>query len=156
MSSPQIIENHNLSTAWLAVFEQIISSAGKNEISPLVLTLTDFSEVDIIRNTLNAHLEKNNCYPIETVANTIFPVSLYTLYKYDRNKFFQTYLNDVLPRLKGIEPANKRGTYFERLIAYGSNGSKKVDQLDIIISSLREDAKVKRRSKLQASILTRR
>lgn len=58
MGTPQIIENHNLSTAWLEVFEQIVTSGGKNEISPLVLTLTDFSEVDIIRNTLNAHLEK--------------------------------------------------------------------------------------------------
>lgn len=72
------------------------------------------------------------------------------LYKDNRDKFFRTYLNDVLPRFKKIDPANARGTYFERLIAYGD--IKKVNQLDIIISSLQEDAKVKRRSKLQASI----
>jgi len=152
MGTPHIIENHNLSSAWLAIFEQIVTSGGKNEISPLILTLTDFSEVDIIRNSLNTHLERNKFYSIETVAQTIFPDSLYMLYKHNRDKFFQTYLNDVLPRFKKIDPANARGTYFERLIAYGSKDSEKVNQLGIIISALQEDAKVKRRSKLQASI----
>jgi thymidylate synthase len=152
MDVPQIIgKDHNLSTAWLEVFEQIVISKGKSEMSPLVLTLTDFSEEDSIKSTLNEHLQENKFYSIETVAQTIFPDSLHLLHKGDRNKFFQIYLNYVLPRLKKIDLANKKGTYFERLIAYGSEESQKINQLEIIISSLQEGAKVKRRSKLQAS-----
>src|SRR5205823_1201128 len=108
--------------------------------------------VNTIRNALNAHLERSKFYSIETVSQTIFPDSLYLLHKHNRHTFFQTYLKNVLPRFKKIDPANARGTYFERLVAYGSEDFKKVNQLDIIISSLREGAKVKRRSKLQASI----
>jgi hypothetical protein len=153
MGIPHLIDNPelNLSSAWLEIFERIVTAKGKKEISPLVLTLTDFSEVDAIKNALNGHLAKNKFYSIETVSQTIFPDSLYMLHKHNRVKFYETYLKDVLPRFKKIDPANARGTYFERLIAYGEKNTEKINQLDIIISGLQEDSKVKRRSKLQAS-----
>ena len=86
---------------------------------------------------------------VETVSETIFPESLYHYLKHNRFDLYNQYLEN-LNRLKGIDKSNRHGTYFERLIAY--EGSEKiVNQLELIISSLKEN-KIKRRSKLQASI----
>jgi len=51
-----------------------------------------------------------------------------------------------------VDKRNGRGTYFERLIAYEGLAGNKVNQLEMIITSLRPDSKIKRRSKLQISI----
>lgn len=139
-------ESSNLSMAWLEIFESIVNSSGK-EVSPLVVTLTDFSEDKKIRDILNSHLKKNGHSSIETVSETIFPNSLYTYCDYEKEKLYQTYISN-LPRIKAIESAkNGRGTYFERLITYGEED--KLNQLEIIIKALGE--KRVRRSKMQAS-----
>uniref|UniRef100_UPI00404B2364 hypothetical protein n=1 Tax=Flavobacterium sp. TaxID=239 RepID=UPI00404B2364 len=142
-----IREHNNLTDAWIDVLDIVVNSSG-NEISPLVLSITDFEENKNIRDILNQHLKDNKHSSIETVSETIFPNSLYSFCNYDKEKLFSTYLSN-LPRLKAIDAAkNGRGTYFERLIAFGDN--KKVNQLEIIINALLD--KKTRRSKLQASI----
>lgn len=142
-----LIERDNLSIAWIDIFDQVVNTAG-NEISPLVLSLTDFNENDKIKNALNSHLRDQDFSSIETVSETIFPNSLYKYCDNDRKKLYSTYLMN-LPRIKGIDSSkNGRGTYFERLIAYGHE--KKVNQLEIIIAAMHD--KGARRSKLQASI----
>lgn len=148
MSIPILIQDNNLSTAWCKVLQHIIDNSG-NEITPLVLTLTGFEEETIINEVLNADLSKNKLDSIEIVSETIFPQSLYNFNENDRQKLFDTYLENVLPRLKRIDKRNCSGTYFERLIAFGDT---KKNQLNIIINSLNGDSKIKRRSKSQASI----
>lgn len=148
MSKPYTIEHTNISQAWLAVLKYIVSNPGK-EITPLVLSITEFEESIEIKTALDRHLNSNNLDSIDTVAETIFPQSLFKICKGDRNELFRRYARN-LPRIKAVDPRNANGTYFERLTSYGDNA--KVNQLEIIIESLQANATVKRRSKLQASI----
>ncbi|MCC2590302.1 hypothetical protein [Chryseobacterium sp. MFBS3-17] len=148
MNIPVLIEGDNLSKAWCKVFQHIIDNSG-NEITPLILTLTGFEEDKLINSELNKDLARNKLDSIEIVSETIFPQALYKFNENDRQKLFEIYLNNVLPRIKKIDPRNSSGTYFERLIAFGDANK---NQLDIIIDSLKQDSKIKRRSKSQAAI----
>lgn len=147
MSSPHIIEETNLSNAWYKTLAKIDRSPG-TEISPLIITITEFRESVEMKNLLDRDLIENGLDCIDTVSETIFPNSLYLFCDNKRDRLYKEY-NKNLPRIKKIDPRNSRGTYFERLIAYGED--KPINQLEIIISSL-QNSKVKRRSKLQASI----
>lgn len=148
MSIPILIDESNLSIAWLKIFQSIIDHPGK-EIMPLVLTLSNFDEIDEIKNTLNIDLKTHGLDSVEVVSETIFPQSLYEYYKKDKKVLFDKYLTQILPRIKRIDSRNSNGTYFERLIAFGDKNNNK-NQLDIIIDSL--NGTNKRRSKLQAAI----
>jgi len=153
-SAPLPINETNLSCAWSRIFLHIIDNPGK-EISPLVVSLTGFSsgivnEDKSVRDALDNCLVKNKKQKIHTVANTIFPSSLWRMAKYDRKKFFEIYLN-ALPRYKAAEPSkNRRGIYFERLIGFGS-GPHNGNQLEHIIFEYNSHPTI-RRSMFQASI----
>jgi len=143
-----IIKEKNISFAWLEALNFICENRGK-ELSPLVINICDFKESTQIHDIINQHLKKHGFAEISTVAETIFPNSLYLYCKKNRNDLFREYL-DNLVRIKAIDKANRQGTYFERLIAFGGS-TQKINQLEIIISSLL-DQNNNRRSKLQASI----
>jgi thymidylate synthase len=146
-TSPFVIESLNLSEAWVSALDKIVNTGGL-EITPLIITLTDFRELPPIRKILDADLVKHKLPCIDTVSETIFPESLYEYVKYNRDELYRTYKKN-LPRIKKIDSSNGNGTYFERLIAFDSD--KKINQLEIIVSSLRDNVN-KRRSKLQAAI----
>lgn len=148
MNIPVLIEENNLSKAWCKVLQHIIDKSG-NEITPLVLTLSDFDEDSTMKNELNKDMAIHQLDSIDIVSETIFPQSLYLFNKSNRHELFRLYLENVLPRLKKIDQRNSAGTYFERLIAFGDSQK---NQLEIIIDSLSEDSKIKRRSKSQAAI----
>jgi hypothetical protein len=143
--STLVINETNLSHAWCRVLNHIIESPGK-EVSPLLLCLTDFEQSAEIRQVLDSDLESDGETSIDTVSETIFPISLYELCKQNRHNLYNEYKTN-LPRIHKLDRRNARGTYFERLIDF--NG--KVNQLEIIIQSVENDSSV-RRSKLQASI----
>ena len=153
-SLPLIIEETNLSHAWSRAFLHIIDHPGK-EVSPLLITLTGFTnsmpkEDQAIRDALDNCLKINNEQSVHTVANTIFPASYWQRSNHNRNKLFDTYLENF-PRIQALAPKkNKRGLYFERLIAYGS-GPNNGNQLEYIISQYKSRTGV-RRSMFQASI----
>ena len=149
-----IIHETNLSHAWGSVFLHILDNSGK-EISPLVISLTGFNngipnEDRSVRDALDNCLVANSMQKVHTVANTIFPSSLWRQSKYDRKKLFETYIN-ILPRIKALAKSkNRRGLYFERLIAFGS-GPHHGNQLEHIISEYVTRPGV-RRTMFQASI----
>jgi len=145
---PVVIDGTNLSNAWREVVHHVVQSSGK-EIRPLLISLTGFEESEQLRQALDANLKKHKLGSIQTVSETIFPNSLYRYNDYNRFALYNEYLS-ILPRIKMIDKRNRKGTYFERLIAYDA-GEKKINQLEIIIASLK-NKNVKRRSKLQASI----
>ena len=153
-SSPLVIEETNLSHAWSRAFLHVIDNSGK-EVSPLLITLTGFTngmpnEDQAIREALDNCLKINSEQSVHTVANTIFPASYWQRSKHDRNKLFDTYLENF-PRIQALAPKkNKRGLYFERLIAYGS-GPNNGNQLEYIISQYKSRPRV-RKSMFQASI----
>lgn len=145
---PFLIQNLNVSEAWLSAVSRITENGGM-EITPMILTLTDFSESSNIRSRLNAHHFDQQKLSIDTVSETIFPWSLYEYCQFDREKLYTTYKRN-LRRIKKIDKRNADGTYFERMIAFEGNG-KEINQLEIVINSLLNDSSV-RRSKLQVSI----
>lgn len=144
-TSPVLIENLNLSQSWIFILRRITENSG-TEISPLILTITDFNDPGNIRKCLNEHLNLHGLQSVETVSETIFPESLYEYVKYDREALYNAYRHNF-PRIRKIDNGNRNGTYFERMIAFNND----INQLEIIISSLIRST-VKRRSKLQASI----
>jgi hypothetical protein len=153
-NKPWVIPSENLSYAWAELFLSIIKGSGK-EISSLIISLTEFkngipNEDIAIREALNDCLSAYNKEQIDTVANTIFPDTLWELAQYNRQVFFAKYIHN-LPRIKALEPRrNCRGLYFERLIAFGcdfANGN----QLEHIISAYTSNPSF-RRAMFQASV----
>lgn len=153
-SIPSVIDSTNLSYAWAQLFLNVLERSGK-ETSSLTISLSEFkdgtpNEDLTIREALDHCLLLHGKEQVHTVANTIFPDSLWELYQYDRRVFFEKYIHN-LPRIKALEPRkNSRGLYFERLIAFGcgfSNGN----QLEHIISAYNSNPGF-RRSMFQASV----
>ena len=86
--------------------------------------------------------------PCQTVANTIFPSSLWNR-SIDRVVFFERY-QKILPRIQK-DRANRYGVYFERLIAFGNREKNEpVNQLEHIIQTYQGGNH--RHSALQAAI----
>ena len=117
-SNDLIIEEDNISLAWSRAFREVYRS---KEISPLVVVIkvtdqVESQEVPQIREKLDELLLSNGNASCETVANTIFPKSLWNPLE-DRHQLFKRY-DHILPRLRKYN-ANRYGTYFERLIAFG-------------------------------------
>jgi hypothetical protein len=144
-SRPLLIDDCNISNAWCKAL-QAISKAPNKEITPLIVSLSGFEENQAVRLALDESLKANKKASVDTVSETIFPNSLYHFYANDRHILYREYLN-ILPRIRKIDVKNRRGTYFERLIAFDKN----TNQLERIIKDLQQDSSV-RRSKLQASI----
>ena len=152
MTTPTLIENHNISQSWIEVLKRYGDISGK-ELSPLVLTITDFEEDISLRELLDNHLSIHQKQSIQTVSETIFPLSLSRLFKNNRHELYEEYKSNF-KRIKkldlnGRNPRNRRGTYFQRLIDFpGTNGG--INQLENIIESI-QDNKNNRRSRYQAS-----
>jgi thymidylate synthase len=146
------IEETSVSKAWYKMVDLIQHHSG-NVISPLVVTLNNVDaheeeKKNPVMNALNKLLIKQGFNDINTVANTIFPLTVYKLAKYDRERFFASYLRE-LPRIKALDTRNKDGIYFERLIQFDE--VKKVNQLKFIIDEF-TGRKGVRKSMLQAAI----
>ncbi|MCK4819710.1 thymidylate synthase [bacterium] len=146
-SHTEHIKEDNLSIAWAKAF---LATMGHPEISPMTITVTGLSNESIpecceIRNTLERSLKDHSFWSCHTVANTIFPKSLWNRSK-EQTLLYKRYLRSLkqIRKCKG----NCNGMYFERLIAYGEN---KINQLEYIIETYTKKGN-HRRSALQASL----
>ena len=167
-SPPVLISDTNLSVAWSRVLLHVIEGRGTTEIEPLVLSIGDLDgaeppEVTAVRTALDGALRANNEFAVNTVANTIFPRSVWRRSRGDRHAFFRIYVEN-LPRYAAIEGLNRKGTYFSRLVAFDTDartGERVLhraaalpmdgNQLENVINTLTED-RIRRDSALQASI----
>ena len=148
-----IIAN-NLSYAWGKVVSLLLEP-GTTEIHPLFVTVKNIvgnkpSEDNPIREKLDNLLINHNKYNCHTVANTIFPMSLWNPKK-PRNILFERYLR-IIGKVRQYDFVSKNyGLYFDRLINYGYS-KKNVNQLEYIIKT-RTKYNNKRRSALQAVVI---
>jgi hypothetical protein len=149
-------DNMNLSVAWAKTF--LAALEPRRDLIPLVVRIGSFNEGAVcedavIRESLDRSLFKMGKQSCHTVANTIFPESLWNRKK-DRRVLYERY-KKIFPHLKAVDSRNNLGLYFERLIAYDPDEnnnieSNKSNQLESII---RTYCKVThRRSALQAAI----
>ncbi len=152
--------SNNLSIAWAQAFLAIMQH-GTSELTPLIISLTDFTDSGVanenerIRNRLDQELEKSGDYSCHSVANTIFPESMWNpLAKNNADDLFKRYARNW-PKIKHYRD-NRRGVYFRRLTAFqpknidGTDGQE-INQLQYIIDTFK--AGNHRRSALQASVL---
>jgi len=153
LAEPIVIRENSISVAWTQTLSALMTP-GVSEIVPLqvLIEICDDQPVELeaIRNALDSELRANKLPLIDTIASTIFPVSMWNP-ALPRKKLFERYLG-ALPSLKKF-PQNRNGLYFERFIAYGE---KQDNQLDFIIKSrLGENGRSpnRRRSMLQAAVL---
>lgn len=156
INKTQIINEDNLSVAWAKVFLRSISQS--KEIIPLIVMVNDLNnnsgwEDMAIRRILDNYLKKMGKQSCNTVANTIFPESLWNP-KAGKEQLYERYFQ-ILPMIRKC-PKNKYGVYFERLIAYdlkedSANRLDRSNQLETIIESYNSRKGV-RRSVLQTSI----
>lgn len=151
------ISGNNISLAWANAFLKCYNEPGSILHSAVVKINTSDGNGshetpkirEIVDNQLRSLLKKTAVQSVvETVAGTIFPESIWRLAKGDRRMFYSEY-EKALPFIRR-KPANRRGIYFERLIAFPGHSGTKVNQLEFIINTwLHENH---RHSALQAGI----
>lgn len=143
----------DLSLSWAKAFTALLAP-GVDSLVPLIVNISQFSggappETNNIRAALQSRLKADDrLYSVETTANTIFPENLWFRYRNQgREAFFRRYLDVILPRLKRADDRNQSGTYFERMLSYGSEP---VNQLARILDGW--DRGLRRRSALQVML----
>ncbi len=124
IGSPSIIDSPNISLAWAEAF-QVVNSAPGKEVTALTVSFTgldaDIEEVDAIRELLDKQLASQRMQSVNTIANTIFPTSLWRFSQGNRSCLYRQYVEN-LPHYVKMEPhKNRNGTYFSRLIAFNVN-----------------------------------
>lgn len=155
-TSPLLIEEACLSRAWARSITHVLSHPGKS-VSPLIVSITGFKDTQIpedpvFREAVDAALEGAGEQSPHTVANTIFPQSLWRLAGGKRERLYEIYI-ESFPRLQALaKRQNRRGLYFERLIRWKPEGEgERNNQLEWIIKQYGDRHSV-RRSALQAAI----
>jgi hypothetical protein len=150
--TPNCIVGTTISRVW-ALSVQSMLREGVKEITPFMASVTelngraiDTEEEPAIRAVVDQTLKSLGMPTCQTVANTIFPLSLWNPSK-SRNELFERY-RAIVPHLKKTCAANQHGLYFERLISYGEG---EINQLDRIIDTYLQGTH--RHSALQAAIL---
>ncbi|MDO8589241.1 MAG: thymidylate synthase [Armatimonadota bacterium] len=152
MPSEHYVEERNLSIAWGRGL-RLASARGHSETVPLIVAITGFDEYgnveeeNGIRTALEDLLVKEGKQSVETVANTIFPRSLWNPAA-PRELLYKRYLN-ILPRIQKATRKNSHGLYFERMISGGPKGAE--NQLDFGIGTYLGREGV-RRSVLQVAV----
>ncbi len=153
-SRPLLIDEPSISRAWARVLLHVLGHPGRT-ISPLILSITGFEDNEIIedeafRAAVDSCLAAAHEQSIHTVANTLFPLSLWRFAGGDRQRLYDIYI-ESFPRFQALaKRQNRRGLYFERLIRWRPDGERR-NQLEWIINQYQKRAGV-RRSALQACV----
>jgi len=146
---PALIIEDNLSYAWGHAFLSAMDSS-KRDLSPITISIGGFedgmpAEDPRIRLALDATLAQHNKYSCSVSAMLIFPFDFWNrIGRPTCEDLSQRYLAELLPRLKARDSThNRRGTYFERMIAFGckvdQGRDKGKDQLDHIVKIWQRD-----------------
>jgi hypothetical protein len=148
--------SHNLSVAWAEVFLKLMDGSVK-ELTDVIVTVTDFDqqgvpkEIIAIRRRLDQELNVQSEQNCHTVANTIFPQNQWNPAAKDGAKrLYERYMR-IWPSIARCR-ANRRGVYFQRLIAYAPKDytGEPVNQLQHVIDTYHR--RNHRRSALQAVV----
>lgn len=150
MTRNEIICGTSLSIAWAEAF---LATMRCSQVSPLVVTVTGMpggcpAESEALRELLDSDLNERRGFDSNTVANTIFPASLWNP-DHSRHELFSRYRR-ILPGVAACNQ-NRYGVYFQRLIDFkGESDTAPYNQLEHIINTFKKGNH--RFSGLQASI----
>lgn len=137
-------------SAWLEATKTVDGRTGHEEHNVIIdvadptarATLAD-PAVAIVNEFLSDWRQK----PIETVANTIFPASLYN--RFGAPEFFDRFRDNVLPRVS--RSGKWSGYYFERMMQLPQTKGEPLNQLWDIVERIR-DPNVKALNKFELSV----
>ncbi|MDE0302672.1 MAG: thymidylate synthase [Gammaproteobacteria bacterium] len=152
MMNEHFVEEPGVTLAWGRALETV-ARPGRKEIAPLTVSITGddskqiLSEDARVRKELDRLLKANGKPSVDTVANTIFPDSLWNPSK-PRQALFDRYQR-IAPRIRQAARQNKHGIYFERIIANGPGDNE--NQLDFGLRTY-SGRKGVRRSVLQVGV----
>jgi len=119
--------------AWARAFEQVLLPGPTKPILIQIGTLGgNIVECDEIRSRLDRSLSDRGLSSTATVANTIFPASIWNP-KRPRKELYERY-EAIWPRVKRCRP-NRNGVYFQRLVAFPEFGAGSRNQLEYIITT---------------------
>lgn len=124
-------------SAWREAVRHVDSAPG-HEAYNVVIDIADPVAGSTLSNPAIAAVDAfltARAKPIETVANTIFPESLYLCH--GAPAFFDVFSQRVLPKVRRGERWS--GYYFERMINYPVAGSHPPNQLWNIVERMRDD-----------------
>jgi hypothetical protein len=148
MIEPILIMSDCVSLAWAKAFKKALQA---NPSPPMLIQINapegKINECDEIRILLDGSLEDCGFSPVMTVANTIFPISIWNPNRH-RQELYERY-RAIWPRVKKCR-SNRNGVYFQRLIAFPDFGPGEKNQLEYIINTYMGGNH--RHSALQASI----
>lgn len=134
---PVVIDQQDVALAWLQAFDEI-TKPGTDEIAPLVVCITGFennlvSENLNVRKLLDKALAMRGLQSIRTVANTIFPASLWNPGR-PAAALFARYTR-VAKKLRHYK-LNRNGIYFERMIDFHPKDTKEgLNQLKYMLAT---------------------
>jgi hypothetical protein len=146
------IDSNSISDVWSKAVVLATNRPG-HEVMDLNVTVTGLDrggpdENADMRSLLDDMLSTAGMASVETVANTIFPNSFWNPRK-PKEELFTRYMK-AFPKIRR-HPANRRGTYFERMINYPTENAEKFNQLKQVFETYL--AGNHRRSALQASVI---
>mgnify|MGYP002395745915 CR=1 FL=1 len=166
MNRAETLFAENISDAWSKVFLRVHEHSASDPLTDLTVSIAVYGEEDDlfssssnevpeIRQALDDCLVTKGLSSVQTVASTIFPISLWNC-ENSSSVLYRRYA-DIWHRIRK-RPPNRNGTYFQRMIAYGWEEAreealfegKRCNQLQHVIDTFRDGNK--RRSALQASI----
>ncbi|WP_153342008.1 thymidylate synthase family protein [Nocardia aurantia] len=141
------IEARDIGDAWLQAARALVDAPGRTLVN-LAVSIADPLHEDLgVRRELEyalAGLARDKpadpVYSVHTVANTIFPISLYNPAHEQSAQLFFDRARDTA-RLHHHGRHNEWGTYFGRLVAYPDPGGGEVNQLERFLAVLAEDRK---------------
>lgn len=118
-------EESSLAAAWARAFLKAFD-APRHAFSPFQVSILHTpqgtpGESEELRHALDSCLEAAGHQEIHTVANTIFPESLWKRSGGDRERFFAKYIENLPDYVSMASDKNCHGLYFARLIGFGVN-----------------------------------
>ncbi|MCV3242089.1 thymidylate synthase [Mesorhizobium robiniae] len=124
-------------SAWLAAVTAVDSASGSHDAQNVIVDVanpTVMSDADLeVISLVDEYLREYDRYPVETVANTIFPRSLFLRHK--APAFYDVYRTKVLPRIK----KGDWGRYFDRMITFPlQKKGKYLNPLDEMVTKMRD------------------
>lgn len=143
-----------LAEAWVETLRAVHSAGGTATNVLTTVSTPALEQHAAFRAAYDRHIyphrrKKTEIYTAETVANTIFPESLYRRlegkwevgdgdrFEVAENSLYTRYLKNY-PVLRRLVGANHRGTYFGRLVCWDSGKGEPINQLKVRIAALRE------------------
>lgn len=135
------VSEKDVSTAWVTALDKLVQSGG-DAVNLIVAIADPTAEQQDVRQVLDRFVgdwrraNHNSVERVSTVANTLFPSAWYV-----PERLGPTAAEHLYDLERSTRPVtrrrNRRGTYFERMVAWPGSGNREFNQLAQVIDRVR-------------------